>query len=283
VIAHEIGHPAGFGECDTCAPSDSVMAPGPPEGQYNVTVGRPTSPTPCDNQKLKEGNYPTPTPTPTPTPDNSGGNGFCRTTCPQKMGWYQNPYPDCSCEYDGGGTALGDSPILIDTSGNGFDLTDAASGVSFDLDNDGVGETTAWTASGSDEAFLVLDRNANGTIDDGSELFGNYSPQPAPPQGIFRNGFLALAEHDRPENGGNDDGVIDGSDAIYSSLGLWQDTNHNGTSEPWELHSLSDLNVGSISLDFKESRRIDQYGNQFRYRAKVNGTRWAWDVFFAVP
>jgi hypothetical protein len=43
VMSHEIGHPAGFGECDTCAPSDSVMAPGPPEGQYNAVVGRPTA------------------------------------------------------------------------------------------------------------------------------------------------------------------------------------------------------------------------------------------------
>ncbi|MEP6902183.1 MAG: hypothetical protein ABJA66_10565, partial [Actinomycetota bacterium] len=135
----------------------------------------------------------------------------------------------------------------------------------------------------------ALDRNDNHTIDDGKELFGNYCDQPAPPAGTLRNGFSGLAEFDKAANGGNGDGKITRADTVFKKLRLWQDKNHNGISEPEELSKLPALDVVAIFLDYRESSRTDEFGNRFKFRAKVRDRndsrvgRWAWDVFTVPP
>ena len=171
---------------------------------------------------------------------------------------------------------------MIDTSGKGIHLTDVKDGVYFDLLGDGNKLKTAWTARDTDNAWLVLDRNGNGIIDSGKEMFGSMTDQPDGPD---RNGFKALAVFDEPANGGNNDGLIDSRDAVYSKLRLWIDSNHDGYSQPEELHTLPALGIERIDLLYQTRWRRDEYGNMFRYRARIwdnkgsRGGRWAWDVF----
>lgn len=187
--------------------------------------------------------------------------------------------------YDWNSCQCGQSPIAIDVLGNGYNLTNVAGGVVFDINGDGRQDRIAWSSANSDDAWLALDLNGNGTIDNGKELFGNSTPQPAPPKNTVKNGFLALAVYDMRAMGGNADGVINEQDEIFGSLRLWQDLNHNGISESGELKTLPELGLATISLDYKESKRTDEFGNKFRFRAKVSDAsdsaigRWAWDIY----
>lgn len=158
------------------------------------------------------------------------------------------------------------TPILLSLGNHKFQLTNAANGVSFDIDNNGTKEQISWTTASTDDAFLVLDRNANNTVDNGSELFGDFTPQPA---STTKNGFLALAEYDKAANGGNADGKIDSHDAVYANLRLWTDANHNGISEPAELATLASKDVLGIELKYHVEGKHDKFGNRFRYRSKV--------------
>lgn len=126
-------------------------------------------------------------------------------------------------------------PLVLDLDGNGYDLTPAGEGAIFDIDGDGNLDQTAWVRGG--DALLVYDRNGNGRIDDGRELFGD--------QNGAANGFLELAKYDS-----NRDGKIDRHDSIFKALKLYRDLNGDGVIQAEELASLPQMGIAAIDLRF---------------------------------
>jgi hypothetical protein len=174
------------------------------------------------------------------------------------------------------------SPIVLNVGKGGYELTGKDDPVLFDIDANGRPIHMAWTAAGAPMAFLALDRNNNGKIDDGSELFGNHTPLPSGTSAV--NGFEALAQCDA-----NHDGVIDGNDPVWSSLLLWTDLNHDGVSQANEMASIGTSEVTGISVTDHWTGRRDGSGNTFRYESTVwmSGIgkravpRPVYDIFFA--
>lgn len=222
---------------------------------------------------------------------NSAGNTqdqcevYPREDPPPDPCWYGCPPADVCDENDAGYQLIDDcgciscySPIFIQLDGHRTEFSSAQDGVDFDMF--GLGRTTriAWPRTAG-TAWLVLDRNHNRLVDNGTEMFGNSRWLAL---GRFaRHGYEVLAELDQ-----NGDGAISADDSAFGALLLWQDRNRDGQSSEDELSSLIAAGIRALSLDFKESRRVDRWGNHFRYRATVEFTSpphrsFSWDVFLA--
>lgn len=145
------------------------------------------------------------------------------------------------------------SPIVLDMSGDGQlgltdvwdDKGDAKHLVRFDMALDGRAYPTGWVSSG--DAFLAVDRNRNGEIDNASELFGEYFKAEVLGPKTYKNGFEALSAFDS-----NKDGLIDARDQGFGELRLWFDRNQNGRSEIDEIVGLTTAGVKTLNLEFSD-------------------------------
>ena len=155
------------------------------------------------------------------------------------------------------------TPIVVPlTRSQAYKLTNVTEGVQFDFRGNGLRVQTAWTAPGSRLAFLAIDRNGNGVIDNGTELLGGDT---VPGQ---RDGFDALNSLNQAL-GGSPDALINSTQPVFEKLLLWEDVNHNGVSESNELTPASSI-IADITLGRIETKRRDQHGNLFQFRSSAH-------------
>jgi hypothetical protein len=170
------------------------------------------------------------------------------------------------------------SPILLDLGDASYRLTSVSDGVQFDLRNEGYPIATAWTRPNTEVAFLVFDRNGNGRVDSGAELFGNFTPLAS--GDVAANGYIALREFDDDQNG-----VVNAADAGWRLLQLWTDRDHDGVSARDEVKAISDSDVTALSTEYLPVGRKDRWGNEFRYLSHFwlrESRRAYYDVFFVI-
>ena len=184
------------------------------------------------------------------------------------------------------------SPLVLDLDGNGITLIALQNSTAFfDIDNDGVRERTGWVDA--NDGMLAIDRNADGRINDATELFGygetfSSAGNSAPGSGLlqgpsdqdtrYSSGFAALADYDSDGNG-----LIDTADVAYSELLIWRDRNGDGISQATEMVSLADAGVASISLA-STAVSVTSAGNLITdvstWTDNSGGTRAVADVWF---
>ncbi|MGE6779026.1 calcium-binding protein [Vreelandella titanicae] len=167
------------------------------------------------------------------------------------------------------------SPLVLDLDGDGVETIALTDGAYFDHDGNGFAEKSGWVSP--DDGLLVWDKNGDGNISDGSELFGNHSLGKDGEKA--EHGFASLAVLDT-----NDDGVVDAQDADFASLQVWQDKNGDGRVQAGELRSLADAGVASLSIAFDSASETDEAGNlhlQLGHFTRTDGSEAALtDVWF---
>jgi hypothetical protein len=168
---------------------------------------------------------------------------------------------------------LESSVYILDLDNNGMPLTSPALGVSFDIEADGRQVQVGWTTRDSNDAFLCLDVNGNGTIDSAAELIGTRTALPNGQKvpGIAE-ALLILQGLVRGPNGRLPDplppgaATVDAQDAVFSRLLLWTDKDHNGRSQPSELQSLTAAGIVDIRMGYVRDTGVDEGGNRVRLK-----------------
>ena len=169
------------------------------------------------------------------------------------------------------GTTQAFRPVMLDLDGDGIETTDKAHGVAFDVDDSGYLKQSAWLKG--DDGFLVLDRNLNGQMDSGKEMFSNGTVD------LSRRGLAGMAWLDA-----NYDGRLSGADPVWNELKVWQDSNQNGVREAGEAAALSSLGITEVvklNKCYQKRSCLRTFNNACRhflrikrYQKSVNTASW---------